>query len=409
MEVADVSHEIIDHCGHTHELLNVVDAAVKQKGSAKVVAAADMDFTTHKGDWGVLFHDARLLSDRNWALDADQFDRIVVPAKYGRLLSKWASDVTLNHIVRKKSGLILDIGCDLSKLYPLNQNDSRDVNEKLIIRDHFAILMKLLDQGVIHFEPEFEKEFRRQFLLRSRFLMGSQPRDIVDFTKEAVEIGCTPDHPDQRVKLNFNQDLVRTLKLDVTIEKILESLADGETFDQNQEIDRSIGVVQQVRACLNRVVELDGASVVATMNLAGIGSTVLEHDFQYAFLKQQDAANGSPKNILVGTRLSETPEGLFLPKPDGEVVHGEVKMRRAVEMAEKMNRKLFIAMGDSPRTDFEMMLKALENGGIVLVVGPDYETTKNKFSPKFSPQLALHPEYAERIFYVSTGRAGFVH
>ena len=108
------------------------------------------------------------------------------------------------------------------------------------------------------------------------------------------------------------------------------------------------------------------------------------------------------KNPILASTLECDEYGVHGSEPDKAPVFGAIKKKILQELQIKMRRQVICALGDSVTNDTPMMELALENGGIAIIVGDDYETMRKKFQPFVDNQMKKlgDPDIAKRVFYV---------
>ena len=379
------------------------------KNESGVVCTSDMDHSMYANDLGIQVFLEMIRDPRYWNFAEKRFRALLMPIAYRKMITKWASNKNAA-FQSEKCNLAIKLVDDICKLFSVQmklrmQRGSRNKREELNdVTAEFARKMIELDRVYIDLEPLFIRETGGELLMRTRFFVGSHPQIIAELTKRAV--GNERDFMTAHVALPISKKNQQKYGLKVSENEIDDVFGKK---SPNAVISRELVVVAEVRDLLKHLVDLDVPVGVASANLFGIVRTVVDESEDYGFLKDQDFNKGDSKKVVIATKLQMREDKLG-PRTNGNPLSGPIKRDAAVKFARGFDEgHLKIAIGDSPRTDGDMIIAALARRGIGVLVGKTVEEVRAKFGPKFAEFFSEVPEAKERLVIVTTGREGFAN
>lgn len=350
------------------------------------LVCTDMDGTLFENDLGVLVFLEKLNDPTLWTFSADRFRDILLPPEYCQVMVLSSKEDGVEGLDSEECFKILTLVDDLVDLYVLQKSFVASSNNCLSLKN--STIVNEFARKMIEFDKYFLKvdgllsqrpEIGGRLLMRVRFLAGKNIKMVADLTRKAM----------------------RRRKRDTVNLKVHKS--NQEHFRQligaleDVEFGRVVKEVSQVRRLIQELYLTHGAEIrVITTNLQQIADVAL---------KQSSYDDFIPRRSTVGTTLGQK-NGFFIPRVHGHPVIGQEKARMAELLMTKLNRKLQVAIGDS-FSDSEMGMKSLENGGVFVAVGKDYESTRRKFDPVVRRAKDMRiPNPEKKVLYVDYDTKG---
>ncbi|MDD3861669.1 MAG: hypothetical protein PHP74_02150 [Candidatus Gracilibacteria bacterium] len=353
----------------------VVDGLDYHDRMNESLTCADMDGTLFENDLGILVFLEKLNDPTLWTFSADKFRDILLPPEYCKLMILSSKEEGVDGLDREDCFKILTLVDDLVDLYVLQKSlvaSSKDclslknspiVNEfarKMIEFDKYFLKV----DGLLSQRPEIDG----RLLMRVRFLSGKNIKMVAELTRKAMR--------------RRNRDTVN-LKVHKSNQEHFSQLI---RELEDVEFGRVVKEVSQVRALIKELYSTHGSDIrVITTNLQQIADVALRQSSYDDFI---------PRRSTIGTTLGQK-NGFFIPRVHGRPVIGEEKARMAELLMEKLRKKLQVAIGDS-FSDSDMGMKSLENGGVFVAVGKDYESTRRRFDPFFQRAKAFGIPFPEK-------------
>lgn len=393
----DFTETVLEH-GEIHHGFN----------RGRAVFVFDMDGTMLDADAGITVFMEKLADPTFWTYSGQQFSKLLLPPEYHRIILLAAGN-HINGISPELATFILSLHHDITELYNLKRGFLRKRGNGLTIDDplvnEFARKMYEFDSVLMGADTVLSQIFDGKLLMRLRFFAGKNIAAIQGLTRKALsrathEIFHLSVHENS---LNYDRQV---------------------TGDQLGPIDYKmhIPVIQPTLEMAKALNELGVPGLVVTTNLLVIARTcVAESDYGKYF---------HPKDV-VGTRLQRgrnNPNNFTPDFDDGSPVFAEKKVDmidrstgyrtaakalRGETLTEKEILKfqthglqsLFLAAGDSPSNDGPMLHAALRDGGIAVLVGPNFESVRRRFDGWFrkvqaDPKMARFPE--QRTLVIET-------
>lgn len=362
------------------------------KGNGGILVAADMDNTMFDNDLGVLVFLEKLGDPHFWDFDVDSFASLVLPGPYLQALQEGVDGAYGDDLPPSLSQLALDLHRDIVDRYKLIkrivESGSSSQDQTRAIRE-FARKMVELDRIFIRVDRFLSKLFNGELLMRTRFFAGKELGAVHRLTEKVMKRRRTDVY--RVLNLALEDDKTQL----VSEERITE--AHGEPSPR-REIDRYVTVVDDVRDFVREAVKQSNVlGLVATANLHGIGNTAVRKS-PYEFIKKQYKGEQRVRGAVIGSKLVKN-GGKLGPRMQGKPVLGPHKAFKALEFAQKHNRKLGCAIGDSPTTDGPMMHASLIEGGTAILVGENRENLEERFY-KVLHLEELQNDVRERIYYI---------
>jgi hypothetical protein len=376
--------------GQVYDYNELADEFLPQQKREKGLVATDMDGTLFENDLGKLVFVEKLSKPQDWQMNPSIFDRLLIPEDYRSLLQRGSKNFIngLNPDECKKVLLLRDDIIELyKKLYEMKR-DSKQIDVLHPIANEFAMKMIKLDGFFMIMDSVLMKWFEGMLLMRTRFYAGSNKRHVAHLTRQVMR------------RKNGHKSI---LKLGVHTsnkkERITKQRLNGKDLGGDEKIDRIVHEIEPVR---HIIMDLFGKGMnvrVITTNLKQIASTAMEES-SYKDLMNQYCGGHLP---IVASTLQNDDNGKFKPDINNLPMFGEEKKRILHHLQQRMRHRVMCALGDSPKNDTPMGEIALHNGGVFVVVGDDYEKTRQKFHP-FYEQMKKESganDIGQRIWYVN--------
>ena len=361
--------------------------------------ASDMDDTMFVGDLGIKAFVRKLDSPGFWNRSPAEFKKLVLPKSYRTILNLGAQGFVVEKVDQGLSldagicQLFLDLVEDVSDLYEsvYKTATSNEMNIKNPLVGEFALKLYLIDQLTLQNDPIFRYGTGGQILMRTRYLLGRRGIDIEEITSDMMRVGQNDE--DRMINLSLGSQNRGLVGMD----RLSDYLDDEGVLG----IDQYVGPVEGVRNIIMGLFnDASGLPVhVVTTNLYQIAQIALKNS-KYAPLLTQTNFN---EGVITASSLEHSDvHGTFGSKMVYPAVFGHVKRERLIGIQDSMRIKVILALGDSFSNDTPMMDLALDNGGVCVVVGDDYKTTRKKFDPfvQRAKERLNDGEIRKRVLYV---------
>ncbi|MFC1616426.1 hypothetical protein ACFL21_04750 [Patescibacteria group bacterium] len=345
----------------------------------KTQIATDMDGTMFNNDLGRLVFMVKLLDPKFWRIDPAEFKELLLPYEHVRVI-KQGKQGFIDHPEMSISNCteILGLHRDLCLLYKLMHTriNGTDLFLEDSIINEFAAKMIAFDKLIILLEMYLRAVFNNQLLMRVRFFGGHDASIMPVLTKDALSI--SQQHPERFITLQSHDDTREFVPQEIELPPI--------------EFDRYAEANEQVRRVIARLVVENRAKIcVVTTNLQSIANAAIAYS-RFAPYFREDSSFGS--RLVKNGNVYET-------CLDGDPVFGPEKVKLAERAAFSNGCDFKVAIGDNANNDGPMMKKALENNGLVFIVGEEFETIRNHFAEWFK-QVESLPKVEQRILVVET-------
>jgi hypothetical protein len=350
------------------------------------LVATDMDGTMFKNDLGMLTSLHMLRTPDAWGIHPDNFKELLTPSVQTSVVNLGLNGY-LPALNPKDCQLFLDLRDDLFELYVkiFSYLGKDDLTIADPVVNEFAHKMIALDKLILDMEIIFQAATTGQLLLRTRFLKGMTRRNVGKIISLMMEN-------------NNNGDKFEELDVHDENKAISEQRVGSDRLEKIS-FDKKIHVVGGVRDVIFNLLDDDVPIRVVTTSLQDIAMGVLRGT-EYSLILDQSCDGKKP--VLASTLTCDR-YGVLDSEPDKAPVFGEIKKRILEELQIKMNRKVICAIGDSVNNDSPMMKLALNNGGIAIINGENYQDTRDKFKPFVDDQRRKlgDPDIGKRVFYIT--------
>ena len=349
------------------------------------LVATDMDGSMFVNDLGILVFLEQLSEPDDWPFDPDEFASLLVPEKY---------ETVLNLAV---AGELPNIDPNIATMFFRLKEDCIDLYREIYIAsdqdftlsdpfvNEFARKMIALDGLVMSIDKTFQIATNGQLLSRTRFFLHKNRKKIKRLTKAAMM-----GHKNGERYVNLS---VHPANLGAVEQRLSAADLEPLVYDRKvQEVAKVRGIISDLFA------DGKGSPVrILTTNLQAIGIGALEQS-SYAPLLNQECEGRNP---VIASKLQENQHGKLGSQIRRNPMFGDVKREALVTLEKKRNWNTKVAIGDSANNDTAMMRLALQNGGIAIIVGKEFERTRERFKlwvDKTRRELA-DEDLGKRVFY----------
>ncbi len=234
------------------------------------------------------------------------------------------------------------------------EKSALDLSNPLI--NEFARKMILLDDLIIKYEDTFQKKFDGQLLMRTRFFADKNKEDVARIMKKITS--RTPQSFDSLTNLQAYAENIINADQQTQLEDVSQI--------SYPRVLNEIKIIRDMLFRLNN--EHDTDVFIITTNLVDIAEGFVSNS-DYQKIIHPD---------IVATNLRKE-NGRYHPQIEGKPVFGFEKQNRLKGLEKRHQKKAIFAAGDSARNDWPMMQYALENKGIAIAIGAEFDRTKEKF------------------------------
>lgn len=377
--------------GQSYDYQELADEFLPPKKRAKNITATDMDGTLFNNDLGQLVFVEKLSKPHNWQMSPSTFNRLIIPLSYISLLTQGAKGL-INGLDTDSCKKVLALRKDIielyANLYKGKQNgEIDDVSHP--IANEFAMKMIKLDGFFMMMDSVLMNWFDGMLLMRTRFYDSFNPKKIKHLTKQVMS---RKNGHKKILNLGVHQS---NKKQKITKQRLNEIDLGGKV-----KIDR---VVHEIDSTKRIVMDLynngDGMKIRAiTTNLKQIAETAFEES-SYKPLLSQYCGGHLP---IIASMLEMDENGNFKQQMNKLPVFGGEKKKFLELLQKKTKRKVMVALGDSPTNDTPMGNLAINNGGVFVVVGHDYESSRRRFDSFYKQMIEENSQsdVGHRIWYV---------
>lgn len=395
-----------------HSLEEVRDRYFSNDELGNSIIGFDFDHTMVEDDVGIQVFLQTLLDPHYWNDDYQDFEILLLPSKYKKLLIRGAAG-KVKDLPQTSCQFALDLTDDISALYqeirrwvksghfPDEYSIHNAISHPLI--NEFARKMIALDRAMISMDRVFSRKFNGAFLLRTRFFRNRSIRDVRDITLRVWEctgkvvelvIDKSPKTNGHTKKIPFDHPEIDT---------------DPLTIHLSPRVNKS--TLEIARSLLAQP-KTPRPSVITT-NHPIIADTVIQTTDWIDPLYRNGHLIHVEQPLVRGTLLERDKTRKRLKgKAKGKPVYGEEKRRIAQEVAEHHRRIFRLAIGDS-FGDLAMGHEAILNNGAFFVVteggsnpaNPQeaVERTRQKFHDDFVATLGQEDfarNIAPHVYYI---------
>jgi phosphoserine phosphatase len=353
--------------------------------------ATDMDGTLFEGDLGKLVFLEKLAKPSDWQFTPNYFNRLLIPEDYQEVISRGAQGF-INGLNPSECKRVIDLREDIIELYQhlYRLKTDQNINLKHPLANEFARKMMELDRLIMIMDPVLVEWFNGMLLMRTRFFAGQNKNQVSHLTRQVMR---RKNHGKGRIQLAIHPENRGVY----TQQRVRASHLERRS---KMNVDRVVHAIPGTREIIFNLLFSGMPVRVITTNLKEIAKTALRES-DYGILFDQDCDGKKP---VVASALQNGHDGRFTPAMYKLPIFGEKKKGILFELQDKIRLNVMCALGDSPNNDTPMGEMAINNGGIFVAVGDDYESTRRRFDP-FYKQVQKdndgQNDISHRIWYVT--------